>query len=440
MQFLKNENPYRKLVVGVDEKIILNGIYKKYINLDNAATTPPFVSVINEINKFAPYYSSIHRGEGYKSELSTNIYEEGRLQIMDFVVADDKKDVVIYTKNTTDSINILAHVLSEGDIEKKVVLSTWMEHAANDLPWRYRFIVDYIDIDKSGRLILEDLEDKLIKYQGKVKLVTVTAASNVTGYINKMDEIATLSHKYGAKIHVDGAQIISHKKIIMNSSKEEEKIDFLSFSAHKMYAPFGTGILIGPKEDFKEGIPYEVGGSAINLVTHSKIKWNDPPQKDEAGTPNLMGIVALLEAIKTFKGVGMENIFKSEKEVYLYTYWKLKSIPDLIIYNNYCNKDSISIIAFNIKGIHHGVLSKILAKEGGIAVRSGFFCAHPYCQRLLGISESEMNYYFENSNALIPGITRISLGFYNTYEEINELIEILTQISKNKKYFIQKYL
>ena len=440
MQTISSFNPYRKLVVGADTKIpLLNGLYRRIINFDNAATTPPFASVIEEINRFAFWYSSVHRGAGYKSVLSTNIYEHGKNIIKSFVNADKERDIVIYTKNTTDSINILAHVLAQKKSEKNMVISTWMEHAANDLPWRDKFIVDYIEIDKSGRLLIEDLEEKLVKWSGKVSLITVTAASNVTGYINPIYKLAELAHRYGAKIHVDAAQLVSHQCIDMKPSESNQHIDFISFSAHKMYAPFGSGVLIGAKADFNYGMPYAQGGSAINLVTHSKIDWNEPPEKDEAGTPNLMGIVSLLTSIKTFASVGIENISRYEKKLYSYAYSELKTVPDLIIYSKYQDSDSVGIIPFNMKAINHNLLSNILSKEAGIAVRSGFFCAHPYCQRLLGYTEKDMDYYFENKDSDLPGLTRISLGLYNTYEEIDILIQTLKFISENKNYYIKKY-
>lgn len=433
-------NPFRKLVAGTDIKVpTLNGLYKIPVNFDNAATTPPFAAVLNEINKFAPWYSSVHRGNGYKSMLSTNIFEKGKSIIKEFVKADRDEDVVIYTKNTTDSINILSHILSQNKKDKNVVISTWMEHAANDLPWRDKFITDYIEIDKSGRLILNDLEKKLIKYKGKVSLVTVTGASNVTGYVNPVYEIAELAHKYGAKIHVDAAQLISHKKIDMKPFESPQHLDFLSFSSHKMYAPFGCGVLIGSREAFTYGLPYAQGGSAIDLVTHNKIEWNEPPEKDEAGTPNLMGIVALISAIKTLNYIKMENISDYEMKLYLYTYSRLRNVPDLIMYNKYEDSDSLGIIPFNMKGINHDLLSDILANDSAIAVRSGFFCAHPYCQRLLGYSEKDMDYYFENKDADRPGIVRMSLGMYNTYGEIDILVNTLKAIAENKNFYIKKY-
>lgn len=435
-----NNNPFRKLVVGVDKKVPLsNGTYTTAINFDNAATTPPFLSVMQEINKFAPWYSSIHRGKGYKSTLSTKIYENGREIISDFVKADKNKDIVIYTKNTTDSINILSYVLSQKKEGKNVVISSWMEHAANDLPWRDKFDVDYIDIDNTGRLSLDDLEAKLRKYSGKVKLVTVTAAANVTGYINPIHEIAKLAHKYNTKVLIDAAQLVPHDSIDMKPFESDEHIDYLVFSAHKMYAPFGAGVLIGPKDDFEYGIPYAEGGSAIKLVTHSKVTWQEPPEKDEAGTPNLMGIVALLAAIKTFNFYGIENIDKYEKKLHKYAFDKVRRIPGIKIYSDFHKDDTISIIPFNIEGVHHQIISKILSYEYGIAVRNGFFCAHPYCEKLLGYSDKDMQYYFNNPNALLPGLVRASIGMYNTFEEVDKLIYSLNTIARNKNHYIRKY-
>lgn len=434
------DNPFRKLVVGVDTQVPLsNGTYTTAINLDNAATTPPFVSVITEINKFAPWYSSTHRGKGYKSMLSTEIYEQGRDIIKNFVKADRKKDIVIYTKNTTDSINIISYVLCQKKENKNIVLSTWMEHAANDLPWRNKFIVDYINIDKSGRLSIDDLEAKLRKYNGKVKLVTVTAASNVTGYINPIHKIAKLAHKYNTKVLIDAAQIVPHDNIDMKPFDSDEHLDYLVFSAHKMYAPFGSGVLIGAKEDFEYGLPYALGGSAVRLVTHSEVAWDEPPAKDEAGTPNLMGVVALIEAIRTFNFLGYKILDDYEKALHKYTYDKIKNIPGIQLYSDFNEDDTISIIPFNIDGIHHQVLSKILSYEYGIAVRNGFFCSHPYCEKLLGYSQSDMTYFFNNPDALLPGMVRASIGMYNTYEEMDKFLNHLNEIAVNKDNYVKNY-
>lgn len=431
---------YRNMVVGADTIIPLdNGRYVTAINLDNAATTPPFKAVAKEVDNFLPWYSSIHRGKGYKSALSTDIYESGRDLIKSFVNADKDKDIVIYTKNTTDAINLLAYILSQQKDGRDTILSTWMEHAANDLPWRDKFRMEYVDIDQYGRLSLDDLEQKLKKYGNRVKLVTVTGVSNVTGYINDVEAIARLVHQYGTQILVDGAQMVPHVRVDMKPLGSPEHIDYLTFSAHKMYAPYGAGALIGSKKSFEPGIPYCEGGSAIKIVTHGRIWWEEPAQKDEAGTPNLLGIVALLAAIKTLNKIGMDNAFNHEKKLFDYAYARMLSIPGIKLYNYPEKQETIGVIPFNMEGVQHGLMSAILSYEAGIAVRNGFFCSHPYCERLLGYSEKDMDYFFDNPDAHFPGIVRASLGIYNTCNEIDRFIYALKEIAGNKKYYVDKY-
>ncbi|HEY5584637.1 MAG TPA: aminotransferase class V-fold PLP-dependent enzyme [Ruminiclostridium sp.] len=433
-------NQYRNIVVGVNTKVPLdNGTYTTAVNFDNAATTPNFYSVEKAVNDFLPWYSSIHRGKGYKSTFSTDVYEDGRKLIKSFVNADSEKDIVIYTKNTTDSINMLAYVLSQQKDGKDVVLSTWMEHAANDLPWRDKFLVEYVEIDEFGRLSLDDLESKLKKYKNRVKLVTVTGASNVTGYINDIHTMAVLAHRHGTQIHIDGAQLVPHIAVDMKPFDCEEHIDYLSFSAHKMYAPYGSGVLIGPKTTFENGVPYCKGGSAIQLVTHQQIWWEEPSQKNEAGTPNLIGIVAMVAAIKTMSQIGLNNAYKHEKSLLNYAYGKMVNIPGIKFYNYPHKQETIGVIPFNIEGIHHSLMSAILSYEAGIAVRNGFFCSHPYCERLLGYSAKNMEDIMKDPKALFPGIVRVSFGLYNSFTEIDEMIYFLNQIARNKKYYIDKY-
>lgn len=435
-----SNNHLRNQIVGVEEKVPLSdGKYVTAINFDNAATTPVLHSVLREINQFAPWYSSVHRGGGYKSKVSSDIYEQGRAVVQEFVNSDKERDIVIFTKNATEAINILSHVLNQQKTQQKVILSTFMEHAANDLPWRDKFRVDYVEIDSFGRLSIEDLENKLIRYRGSVKLVSVTGASNVTGYLNPIHKISALAHKYGAKILIDGAQMVPHISVDMKSFDALDHIDYLVFSAHKMYAPFGAGVLIGPKKDFMKGNPFIQGGGAINLVTHKRVEWDEPAGKDEAGTPNAMGVVALKAAIKNLQLVGMDNIYKIEKDLYDYAISQMKNIPNIKFYSDPFKEDTISVIPFNLEGVHHDLIPAILSDEAGIAVRHGFFCTHPYCERLLGLSENDMNHYFEDDDELFPGMVRVSFGFYNNHKEIDKFISILRKIAENREYYINKY-
>jgi selenocysteine lyase/cysteine desulfurase len=429
---------YRDLVTGVDTLIPLaNGNQVKAINFDNAATTPPFVSVMKEIVNFSSYYSSIHRGKGYKSRFTSDYYENARSIVADFVKADPVKDIVIFVKNTTEAINKLSYRLLD-KIGKGIVLTTAMEHHSNDLPWRNKYQIDFIEIDHSGRIDLADLKNKLEKYQGAVKLVTITGASNVTGYVNPIHKIAEIVHRYRASILVDGAQMVPHAGFDMKPASSPQHIDYLAFSAHKMYAPFGIGVLIGPRETFEKGIPEYVGGGTVRMVTRDHVMWKNPPYKEEAGTPNVIGAAALVAAIKTIKHLGINNIERYEANLLNNAYNKLKSIPDIELYTDIRSREKhIAVIPFNIKGLPHHIIAEILSSETGIAVRNGCFCAQPYVQRLLKLSKQEIVSYIKYPKAPRPGMVRLSFGLYNDLSEIEILIKALFQISRNKKKYLQ---
>ncbi|MFZ7102014.1 MAG: aminotransferase class V-fold PLP-dependent enzyme [Peptococcaceae bacterium] len=432
---------FRNLVVGIDTQVPLqNGRQTTAVNFDNAASTPPFVAVLNEIIAYCPWYSSIHRGKGYKSQFSSHLYDESRRKIAEFVHADAQEKSIIFVKNTTEAINKLSYRLYE-EIKDGMVLATAMEHHSNDLPWRNKCQkVVYGNVDQQGKLDLNDLEDKLKKHHGKIKLVAITGASNVTGNTNPVHLVASLAHQYGAKILVDGAQLVPHAPIDMQGRRPGEHLDYLAFSAHKMYAPFGTGVLIGPRNTFSAGAPEYRGGGTINLVTHDYIAWADPPEKEEAGTPNVIGVVALVKAIETLQKIGMANIEKYELNLTDYALRKLRRIPDLQIYGNSRNThERVGIISFNLKELSHDLTADILSHEAGIAVRNGCFCANPYVQQLLHVPPEEMQKYIQNPGLPHPGMVRVSFGLYNTYGEIDQLADTLNLIVQNKRFFQKKY-
>jgi len=439
MSFKNNSPSYADLILGINKKVpLISGKMVTAINFDNAATTPPFKSVMEDIIDFAPWYSSIHRGEGYKSQLTTKLYDDSRNIVRNFVNADSS-NTVIYVKNTTEAINKLSNLLHD-PYKKNVILTTDMEHHSNDLPYRDKFIVEYISVDTNGRLSLDDLESKLIKYNDYVRLVTITGASNVTGYKNPIYDIAKLVHRFNCKLLIDGAQLIPHAPFIMNSKNTEYNIDFLVFSAHKMYAPFGTGVLIGPKNVLDNCDPDLVGGGTVDIVTHDFIKWNESPERHEAGSPNVIGSIALASAIGTLNKIGMANVECIEKKLTSYAISKIKSIPNIEIYSDTSKcVDKVSIIPFNICGMHHALVAKILSYEWGISVRSGCFCAQPYMVKLLDISNEFLIKRLKNPELYHPGMVRISFGLYNTYEEIDILAYALEKISSKRDYYIIKY-
>ena len=285
---------YRKIFLGVDVKFKLeNGKKLIPIGFDNGATTPALKCVFDEVYNNLLIYGSIGRGQGPKGELSTRKYEESRDKVLKFFnLQDTNTHTVIYTKTTTESLNILANILIKNKNDK--VLTTRMEHHANDLPWRKNATVEYVDVDELGRIKIEDIENKLKKENGNIKIVSVTGASNVTGYINPIHEIARLAHKYGAIIVVDGAQLVAHKEVDMKGKDPSEQIDFLVFSAHKTYAPFGSGVIVGLIKylDVKE--PFVKGGGCVDYVFDDNVIWSEPPSLHEAGSPNFIGAFLLI--------------------------------------------------------------------------------------------------------------------------------------------------
>lgn len=427
---------FRRQIVGLDKKVpLLDGSLRKYINLDNAASTPCLKPVLDKVNDFLDWYSSIHRGSGFKSLLSSEVYDLAHQMVGDFVGADLRSNTVVFTKNASEALNKLANRFPFGD--DPIVLTSLMEHHSNDLPWRKRAKVIYGEVDKYGALDLDDLEKKLKKHKGRIQLLALTGVSNVTGYVNPFHQIASLAHRYDAKIIIDAAQFMSHRPLDVKADDDPEHIDYLVFSAHKMYAPFGTGVLIGPKSTFQQGDPEHVGGGTVELVTLDEVQWTGLPDKEEVGSPNVVGAVALAEAIKILKEIGMDAIASHEKKLTQYAIKNLRSIKDVIIYGNQdYDEDRLGVIPFNLSGFHHGLVSTILSYEEGIGVRHGCFCAHPYVDRLLGTTEEESRRLREEikrrNKANLPGAVRISFGFYNTEEETDQLIEALEKISRKE--------
>ena len=423
---------YNKLLIGIDTKVkTLNGKNIRAINFDNSATTPPFKKVIDNIVKLSEYYGSIGRGAGQKAEFTTHIYHEAKNYLLDFFNVRNKENyTVISVANTTDGINRLSRILSKD--KSDVILLSRMEHHSNDLPWRKHFTVDYVDVDEKGRLLINEFEEKLVRYNGRVKYISVTGASNVTGYLNEIHKIAKIAHKYNSKIIVDGAQLVPHKRINMSGNNSDEIIDFLIFSGHKLYAPFGGGIIIGPKDEFNMHDTDNEGGGTVNIVMDNWIKYLDTPAKNEAGTPNYFGIVSIVEALRILDNVGFDNIHNNEIKLRNKLFDGLKLIPKIINYGDMDNyEDRLGIGVFNIKSVYHQEVAEELAKIYGILVRQGWFCAHPYCRRLMNLSEKEATNFIYDNNEKMPGMVRVSFGIYNNEKEVDYLLNALEKISKS---------
>ena len=425
-------------VVGINKEVpLLNGKKVKYVNFDNAATTPTLAPVMESIDDFMGWYSSIHRGTGFKSQLSTYHFEMARKIVADFFKVDLKDHLVIFGKNGTEAINKLAHRVPLPD--DSVIFVTKMEHHSNDLPWRFRKPVVHIDVDRDGKLNWDDFHDKLAKYKNKLGLVAITGASNVTGYINEIYKIARLTHEHDAKIMVDAAQLAPHRSIDIRPAGHPEHIAFLAFSAHKIYAPFGLGVLVADRDTFIDGDPDMVGGGTVALVSEDYAFWTEAPEKEEAGTPNVAGTVALAKALKIIMDIGMDKIAEHEADLTRYALKRLKEIPGLILYGSVNEdevEDRLGVISFNLQDKPHALVSAILNYEMGIGVRNGCFCAHPYIKCLLGVSVAETKVLekkiLEHDRSTVPGAVRMSFGMYNNKQEIDRIIDALKIIAKDQ--------
>ncbi len=428
----------RQQIVGLDKKVpLLDGQLCPYVSLDNAASTPSLRPVQRKVDEFLEWYSSVHRGTGFKSQLSTWAYEEAREIVLRFVGADPESDTVIFGKNATEALNKLAHHYRARGAR---VLTSVMEHHSNLLPWRAGDgLVDYVGIRPDGRLDEDDLVHKLEQYDGQVKLVAVSGASNVTGYVNPIHRLAEIAHRFGARILVDAAQLAPHRQVEMGRADDPARVDFVAISAHKMYAPYGTGALVGPRDFFAEGEPDLVGGGVVDIVTLERTVWNTPPERDEAGSPNVVGAVALAAAAETLQEIGWSFIEGHERELTAYALRQMRHVPGLRILGSADPEnvdDRLGVLAFSLDGVPYSKVAAILAHEHGIGVRDGCFCAHPYLLRLLDVSpEEEARYQADierGDRSQIPGAVRASLGIYNTPEDVDILVEALTHVARGE--------
>ena len=271
----------------------------RYVNLDNAATTSAFHDVEERIKDALVTYGSVHRGSGQKSKISTDGYEQAREVVREFVGASPE-NYVIFTKNTTEAIN---HAASLWAGKSGKVLVSDIEHSSNLLPWmKYNEVIQY-KTNPDGTVDLAEVE-RVFEENGYIKLLTITGSSNVTGYKPPVHELAKIAHKHGAKILVDVCQLIQHQKIEMFDDENTTHLDFISFSGHKMYAPFGAGVLVGPKSFFDQVMPYQIGGGNLPYITRKlEIKIFKTVQAHDPGTPNTVGTIAIASAIKVLESI-----------------------------------------------------------------------------------------------------------------------------------------
>jgi len=373
------------------------------IYFDNGATTQKPQSVITaESNYYKNENSNVHRGVHFLSGLATDKFEATRNTIQNFINAKHSHEI-IFTKGTTDSINIVASgyrsILNKGD---EIIISE-LEHHSNIVPWQMcceqsGATLKVIPLLDNGSLDMIAFENFLSE---NTKLVSVSHISNTLGTINPIEEIIEKAQAVGAKVMIDGAQAAAHIPINMQSLGA----DFYCFSAHKLYGPTGVGVLYGKEDALNELPPYQGGGEMIKEVSFKKTTYACLPHKFEAGTPNIAGVVAFKAAIEFITGLGLSNIAKYEEELLQYATEEVLKIEGLKIYGTAENKSGI--ISFNISELHPYDIGMIVDKMG-IAIRTGHHCTQPIMERFN-----------------IPGTARISLAVYNTKDEIDVCIKAI---------------
>lgn len=432
-------NPFGTLFVGLDTTVpVLGGKSQRYINLDNAASTPPFRAVQESVDAFLPFYSSVHRGTGFKSQLATHAYEQARYVVLKFVNADPQVHTCIFGKNTTEAINKLAHrFLFSSD--RDVVITSGMEHHSNDLPWRGVAHTVHVGLTAEGQLDEDDFDLQLSNYSNRIALVAITGASNVTGFLTPIHRLAEKAHAVGAQILVDCAQLAPHRVVDMRPVQDPSHLDYVAISAHKMYAPFGTGALIGLRQTFEKGDPDLRGGGTVEIVTLDDVVWAEPPDRDEAGSPNTIGAIALGAAVTQLSAIGMAAVARHESELTAYALTRMKEVPSLQIFGNSepaRASERLGVIPMELHGLSHFKVAAILGYEFGIGVRSGCFCAHPYILHLLNLSSQEAQAVrarmLAGDKTEMPGLIRASFGLYNTFEDVDRLVEALARIARGE--------
>jgi len=390
-------------VIGADLPVpLVTGGTLPYANLDYAASAPALTAVAEHLATALPYYASVHRGAGYASQVSTALLENSRACIGRFVCARPD-DVVVFVRNTTDALNLLAGAVPEGG----AVLYLDIEHHANLVPWQRRGHV-VLEAAPTIRETLADLDAALAATP--TALVAVTGASNVTGELLPIERIARIAHRHGARIAVDAAQLAPHRRISLAASD----VDYLAFSGHKLYAPYGAGVLIGRRDWLDAAPAYLAGGGAVREVTPESTEWTAAPARHEAGTPNVLGAAALAKACETLAAVGGAELAAHEAALRERLTTGLARHPEISILRIWPDSaDSIGVVAFTVAGYDAGWVAAYLSAEHAIGVRDGRFCAHPLLARLgLGVD----------------GAIRASFGVGSTAADVDRLLAAVEQL------------
>ncbi|MDO8185661.1 aminotransferase class V-fold PLP-dependent enzyme [Conexibacter sp. JD483] len=403
-------------LVGSDLEVpLVGGERVRYANLDNAASAPALEQVADVVAELLPYYGSVHRGAGFASLVSTEAYIRAREIVRGFVGARED-DLVLFTRNTTDAFNLLAGALPAGT----TALTFAGEHHANLLPWR-RGDVRHLPIPASPAAALAALETELAGLGGGPALVSVTGASNVTGEIWPIEQIAQLAHRHGARVALDAAQLAAHRPIDVAAWD----VDYVAFSGHKLYAPYGAGVLAGRADWLDQGRPYIAGGGAVRRVTVEEVEWTTGAARHEAGTPAALGAVAIAAAVRALDEVGWERVVAHEQELLERLLAGLDALDGVRTYELWeRGHDRVGVVSFNVDGVDPALLAAALAAEHGIGVRDGAFCAHPLMDHFAAGSG-------DGHGGRLRDAVRASIGVGTSADDIDRLLSAVQRLARD---------
>lgn len=419
-------------VVGTDHRITLtSGEKARVVLLNNAATTPPFEKTLREVNSFLQIYGALHRGAGPHANITYNKVQESIQTIGRFLNLRDDQGL-LFTRNATSAINLFARMLRLS--KRDVVITSPIEHTSNNLPWHYNTLAKIAEVEAfdDGSIDYDDLAEKAKKYRRHLKVIALNGASNTNGCIPDFQKLSGIARRHAALLFIDAAQLAPHREIDM----VREGIDGMAFSAHKLYAPFGVGVLVLPKK-MLESDPADPGGGSVDMVAEKEVLWMAPQFRHQSGTWNATGIVALAASCRAIMDATWKAVTEYERDLTHYMAKKLSAVKELTLHvpgEKYLTENRTGTFPFKLEGFHHAHLAAILEHEYGIETRAGAICNHRLVRRWNDVSDKDQksieNRMAAGNKLASYGIVRASLGIHNTREDIDLLAGALSRIAK----------
>jgi cysteine desulfurase/selenocysteine lyase len=432
---------------------LADGSVRPRIYLDSAASNLRLQVTDEVVRRALAHYANTHSQLHFGARIMTALYRWAHEMVLAFVGADEAYTAVFYGNGVTGCLNRMARALAEKRPDRDTVITTIMEHHANDLPHRKHVgRVVHIPVEKdpdgeAGRVDMDALAEAIRENRDRLNYVAVTAASNVTGVLNPVHEIARMAHDVGALLVVDAAQSAAHLPMALAGGVPEEAVDVLVLSGHKIYTPGSPGVIVTRKALLHGLEPQEVGGGIVTFVDTARYQISPHfPEREEAGTPNLPGALALGATLYFLGRIGMDVIEADERELTQYALSRFEAIPGLHLYGSHRLEvaDRIGVITFNLDGLPHGLVTAILNDYFGIAVRNECFCAQPFVRQLLGVADAQGVAPDECMDTCGPvekrGMVRVSLGLYNTRVDVDAAAEALRKITENADVYRAQYV